>query len=47
MKNKQKADKLVEEAASQWLQIVLMHVKHNKLHKGIQDKKDTFSKSRL
>lgn len=47
MKNKQKSDKLVEEAASQWFQIVLMHVKHNKLHKKIQDKKDTLIKSRL
>ncbi len=33
MKNKQKANKLVEGAASQWLQIVLMHIQHNRLSK--------------
>jgi hypothetical protein len=41
MKIKHKANKLLEEAASQWLQIVLMNIKHNKQQKGIENKKDT------
>jgi len=44
MKNKVKVNKLVEEAASQWLQIVLMNIKHNKLHKEMADKSNSKTK---
>lgn len=44
MKHKKKVNKQIEEAASQWLQIVLMNIKHNKLNKEVADKSNSKSK---